>query len=688
KDEKQTGITKDEKQAGITKDEKQAGITKDEKQAGMTKDEKQAGITKDEKISAGRGEKSVTTPKEEKISTVRDAKSVATPKDEKISAGRGDEKSITAAKEEKMPSARGEKSVTTPKEEKAAVTKPDNNLRNKNTESGMKAEQSQNNQGKTGDRENISIARPLKNQKDTMPHIQTGNQKPEGGQKTSEQKLTQTVDRQQIDQKKEISRQISGNTEQMQIVKQQGKTYETGQQRREQIAQKEKSGQEQSGNREIIKNQGETKKQNIQSLNGVTLVKSVRTEEPAKKGKHKDFKAEPSGKEKKNSSWTKTGELPSKPSLVSGTREIVNKSTEYELRKKEILGKTKENNNKKSQITLNTQEKQIVSAQNKPAQGRPVKTVTAQLNTLPKLNIVSLKELSERNQKFITPQNKEITSKTSGSVKEFEALKVRSAAGMAEGTLMPENIARRAYDSLKNKPVTERKIMEIKMSASINKTFKSLENKPVVQKNVLQLLRERTSTTLSAIGLFRGNNLKVENLKQMQSRIDRFSDNISLYNKRIFVTEDDIKKRKKQTGTYDPDIEQMASWDKTKYVTTVPTEIHSDSKLQLLRQCQMCQTKVGVDIVLCPACAKLRKNIYTEMKLVYQKNVPKNYFTVTTPEKTTDLVELSMDAAQLFKKGDIEEIATYRKRQIFPKMKDILFLTKGNTLYTGRQLAT
>ncbi|MEQ8224949.1 MAG: hypothetical protein ABRQ37_21695 [Candidatus Eremiobacterota bacterium] len=226
----------------------------------------------------------------------------------------------------------------------------------------------------------------------------------------------------------------------------------------------------------------------------------------------------------------------------------------------------------------------------------------------------------------------------------------------------------------------------------------SREDKPFVQNNLFQFLKEKAFTIISAIQLLIGNSDKADNqvIREAGDRLN-LQDNVSLYDKSVFAAKEDIKERKKKIMPGDMEMEQLAALEKAKNVTVVPNEIHSDSKLQLLRQCQMCQTKVGVDMVLCPACAKLRKNLYTDLKLMYKTDGNKNYFTEPVGNKNYipghisggkhDHLELSLDAINVFSGGELEEVASMRRGQVFPKMKDVLALSKENSMYRNKEMA-
>ncbi|MEQ8173104.1 MAG: hypothetical protein ABRQ38_29740, partial [Candidatus Eremiobacterota bacterium] len=85
--------------------------------------------------------------------------------------------------------------------------------------------------------------------------------------------------------------------------------------------------------------------------------------------------------------------------------------------------------------------------------------------------------------------------------------------------------------------------------------------------------------------------------------------------KGAFITQEMIGNRKKRLSTESLEAtEAVMAWDKTDYVAAFPTEVHKDANLELKRLCQMCQTVVNVDMVLCPSCAKLRRGLYDEME--------------------------------------------------------------------------
>jgi len=419
---------------------------------------------------------------------------------------------------------------------------------------------------------------------------------------------------------------------------------------------------------------------------------------------HKSESQKEVQKDKKSISWTKTGELPEKPSLIGIPKDRVTDYKDYESSKKEILLRTEKlrqgDNTTKTFETLkkqNVSDKQsfIESISRKSNSVRAFNNFTSQLDSLPKVDMRTLKETAGQKtaKTFEALQSNTVrdiirVAQKVTVAKEFDFLKEQTVSNRTDAikAFHSKSFSEKIFQSLKSKPVASRELLHIKLLSVTKGAFKSLERKPVVQKNFLQLVRERTGTSLKSLELLRGNSVQVNNLQQLQARLDKINlvDKFSIYNKAIFITEEDIKDRKKQNKISNIELEQIMSWDKTKYVSTVPTEIYSDSKLQLMRLCQMCQTKVGVDIVLCPSCAALRRKMYTELKLVYREGARRNYFSGNLQEgsvKSSDQIELSLQAANMFANGNVDEIATLRKGQIFPKMKDVLALTRGDKIY-------
>jgi len=238
------------------------------------------------------------------------------------------------------------------------------------------------------------------------------------------------------------------------------------------------------------------------------------------------------------------------------------------------------------------------------------------------------------------------------------------------------------------------------LNIDISSTFKALSNKPVVQKSFVNLLQERTGQSINTVSLFKGDGGNIKDLKNLHTRLTKLSltDELGLH-KGVFISDEEIKNRKKHLSR---EMENSMEWDRTKYVSLSPSDLQVESKLKLLRLCQMCQAPVTVDIVLCPSCARLRRQIYTELKVFYSKNSEKNYFekplsnvynsrssmedTSKVIGKGRETLNLSMDAVNLFDTQEPGEVLTLRKEQILPKMKDILALSRGNSMFTDRQL--
>jgi len=281
----------------------------------------------------------------------------------------------------------------------------------------------------------------------------------------------------------------------------------------------------------------------------------------------------------------------------------------------------------------------------------------------------------------------------------YKALANRRVSTRQEGEkiLRAGDATEKNFKILQDRPVASKELMLMRLRSLTKATFEGLEGKPVVQKNFAQVLKERTDLSVKSSEMLSGNTIKVNNLKALQARLDKinYPQNLSVYNHRIFITQEDLenKRRKKiETGSI---AEQMMAWDKNINVATKPAQVNPDSSLQLIRLCQMCQTKVGVDIVLCPACALIRKQFYeTKLKLVYQTGAKRDYFATKSPAmeegnvaKKFDRIELSFDAANIFSKTGVGEMASLRKGQAFPKMRDVLAVSKGHSMYASKQFA-
>jgi hypothetical protein len=304
--------------------------------------------------------------------------------------------------------------------------------------------------------------------------------------------------------------------------------------------------------------------------------------------------------------------------------------------------------------------KQIISERpdalsSMPRSDRP----SGQLDALSKVAIKTLKENSEwKGIKTSDLLQSIVTNDILGSSKDtnifrkIEGIKDSSVTGSITPVSHRDKI-------VPSKDVTDKKETHVKDI--------SREDKPFVQNNLFQFLKEKAFTIISAIQLLIGNSDKADNqvTRQAGDRLN-LQDNVSLYDKSVFAAKEDIKERKRKIMPDDMEMEQLTALEKAKNVTLVPNEIHSDSKLQLLRQCQMCQTKVGVDMVLCPACAKLRKNLYTDLKLMYKTDGNKNYFTEPGGNKNYipghisegkhDHLELSLDAINVFPEANLRKL--------------------------------
>jgi hypothetical protein len=756
KEEKTAGITKEEKTAGITKEEKTAGITKEEKNFDKTKDTMAAKTESGSKKTTGEADIRTSQQKTQEQQKAGQKESTNTQLNQQTTKEQKDTRQQFQSAQQWVESNQKMQTINQKVETQGHSLKQqisgEANTGQVNTQTGQQSLRSAQLQVQTGQQTIQSpqiqgqqiqtgqqaVQSPqvqgqqIQTAQVQSQQVQTGQQTVQSPQVQGQQIQTAQVQSQQVqtDQQTLQSPQVQGRqiqtaqqtiqTAQVQTDQQQTHQTRAGQQTIQTQQQVQTSQQtvqdikisiqvngqqahtdQLKTSQETIQTKGQINQSSQEQISTKTLeIKPERTEQ-IQSDKKKTIKTEEVSN-KKISAWTKTGESPKKPSLMQSSRENSVTYKDYEARKKEILAK-EDGKGHTSKIfdTLkkqNVSDKQTFISNRENKTEKSFKTITGQLDTLPKIDIKTLKETSEWKslKTFDSLQSKPIAelpgvAKQSNTVKEFEVLKGQPVASMSDAvkTLMPEAVTGRIYESLKNKPVASRELMEIKMAANTRAVLNSLDDKPLVQKNVLEAVRERTAASVSSIQLLRGNNTQVNNLQQLQARVDKINitDNLSVYDKSIFVTKDDIKERKKQNINGDIEFEQMMAWDKTKYVTTVPTEIHNDSKLELMRLCQMCETKVGVDIVLCPCCALLRKKMYTDLKLVYKNNVQKNYFITKTSGKTNDQIELSLQAADLFTRGGTGEIATFRRGQIFPKMKDMIALTKGNSIYTNKQLA-
>ena len=705
KEEKTVGITKEEKTAGMTKEEKTVGMTKEEKTTGMTKEEKTTGMTKEEKTTGmTKEEKTVGITKEEKTAGItKEEKTAGMTKEEKTAGITKEEKTTGMTKEENTTGmTKEEKTAGMTKEEKTtAMSREERTSSKTSRESGVKTEASsqqgvrEQKQSTQQQGEKTSSLQSPKQQKETAQVIQSDQQWIESNQK--QQSLKQQVQTGQQTGQEQVK-----TTSRFQSVQQQSQTVQKEVQT---VQQQVQTGQKQS----------QSESMTVKPVTSSTSDKISTLTPESKKGDvlqtdmHKSESQKEVQKDKKSISWTKTGELPEKPSLIGIPKDRVTDYKDYESSKKEILLRTEKlrqgDNTTKTFETLkkqNVSDKQsfIESISRKSNSVRAFNNFTSQLDSLPKVDMRTLKETAGQKtaKTFEALQSNTVrdiirVAQKVTVAKEFDFLKEQTVSNRTDAikAFHSKSFSEKIFQSLKSKPVASRELLHIKLLSVTKGAFKSLERKPVVQKNFLQLVRERTGTSLKSLELLRGNSVQVNNLQQLQARLDKINlvDKFSIYNKAIFITEEDIKDRKKQNKISNIELEQIMSWDKTKYVSTVPTEIYSDSKLQLMRLCQMCQTKVGVDIVLCPSCAALRRKMYTELKLVYREGARRNYFSGNLQEgsvKSSDQIELSLQAANMFANGNVDEIATLRKGQIFPKMKDVLALTRGDKIYTSKQM--
>ena len=757
KEEKIVGMTKEEKTAGITKEEKTAGITKEEKTTGMTKEEKTAGMTKEEKIvGMMKEEKTAGITKEEKTTGMtKEENTTGMTKEEKTAGMTKEEKTTAMSREERTSSKtsresgvkteassqqgvreqkqstqqQGEKtsSLQSPKQQKetAQVIQSDQQWIESNQKQQSLKQQVQTGQ-QTGQEQVKTTSRfqSVQQQSQTVQkEVQTVQQQVQTGTVQQQIKSTQIQTGQQVQSNQQQSQTVQ---KEVQTVQQQVQTgQQTGQeqvkttsrfqsvQQQSQTVQKEVQTVQQQV--QTGQKQSQSESMTVKPVTSSTSDKISTLTPESKKGDvlqtdmHKSESQKEVQKDKKSISWTKTGELPEKPSLIGIPKDRVTDYKDYESSKKEILLRTEKlrqgDNTTKTFETLkkqNVSDKQsfIESISRKSNSVRAFNNFTSQLDSLPKVDMRTLKETAGQKtaKTFEALQSNTVrdiirVAQKVTVAKEFDFLKEQTVSNRTDAikAFHSKSFSEKIFQSLKSKPVASRELLHIKLLSVTKGAFKSLERKPVVQKNFLQLVRERTGTSLKSLELLRGNSVQVNNLQQLQARLDKINlvDKFSIYNKAIFITEEDIKDRKKQNKISNIELEQIMSWDKTKYVSTVPTEIYSDSKLQLMRLCQMCQTKVGVDIVLCPSCAALRRKMYTELKLVYREGARRNYFSGNLQEgsvKSSDQIELSLQAANMFANGNVDEIATLRKGQIFPKMKDVLALTRGDKIYTSKQM--
>jgi hypothetical protein len=171
----------------------------------------------------------------------------------------------------------------------------------------------------------------------------------------------------------------------------------------------------------------------------------------------------------------------------------------------------------------------------------------------------------------------------------------------------------------------------------------------------------------------------------------QIKDTPGLYGGAIFASIEDGKKDvKKNAAPGEINPQGGAAMASVQGAITAPSDVFSDTKLQLLRLCQMCKTEVEMDIVLCPSCAVMRKKQSTELKLFYNELATKTYFTKPQIEeglgRKYDVIEMSTDASDIFTRGMVSDVVSFRKGQMFPKMKEVLALSRGKNLYSDRQL--
>jgi len=265
----------------------------------------------------------------------------------------------------------------------------------------------------------------------------------------------------------------------------------------------------------------------------------------------------------KSSSWSKTGELPSKPSTIRSKR------PEYkaqETRRQEVLSKLRaENKSTQTSRTFKALKGQKISDK----QGF-ISTVNSKRTTVKAFKSLkklvreqpiaesSLKELrvtpKEKAQKSFKAlrgkaiADKPVRQKMSPTVKTYKALR-RARVSNKSGAIKnftANTATARTFKALKNKPVASKELLSIRMKSVTRASFKNLRAKPILQKNFSQVLTEHTARSVRNVKSLRGNTVAVRNLESLQTRMQKmsFPENMSIYDNKVFITREDVDKIK------------------------------------------------------------------------------------------------------------------------------------------------